>query len=62
MSYKKPIVVSGHKNLSFAKAQEIEAENLHGKSITKNNWYLSDKGKHKVTKEEFQKKLNRLSK
>ena len=62
MSYKKPIVVSGHKNLSFAKAQELEAENLHGKSITKNNWYLSDKGKHKITKEEFQKKLNRLSK
>ena len=62
MSYKKPIVVSGHKNLSLEKAQEIEAQNLHGKSIVKNNWYLSDKGKHKVTKEEFQKKLNRLSK
>ena len=62
MSYKNGIVVSGHKNLSFAKAQELETENLHGKSIVKNNWYLSDKGKHKVTKEEFQKKLNRLSK
>ena len=62
MSYKKGIVVSGHKNLSFAKAQELEAENLHGKSIVKNNWYSSDRGKHKVTKEEFQKKLNRLSK
>ncbi len=62
MSYKKPIVVSRHKNLSLEKAQEIEAENLHGKSIVKNNWYLSDRGKHKVTREEFQKKLNRLSK
>ena len=62
MSYKKAIVVSGHKNLSLEKAQEIEAENLHGKSIVKNNWYLSDRGKHKVTREEFQKKLNRLSK
>lgn len=62
MSYKKAIVVSRHKNLSLEKAQEIEAENLHGKSIVKNNWYLSDRGKHKVTKEEFQKKLNRLSK
>lgn len=62
MSYKKAIVVSGHKNLSLAKAQELEAENLHGKSIVKNNWYLSDRGKHKITKEEFQKKLNRLGK
>ena len=62
MSYKKAIVVSGHKNLSLEKAQKIEAENLHGKSIIKNNWYLSDRGKHNVTKEEFQKKLNRLSK
>ena len=62
MSYKKAIVVSRHKNLSLEKAQEIEAENLHGKSIVKNNWYLSDRGKHKVTREEFQKKLNRLSK
>lgn len=62
MSYKKPTVVSGHKNLSLEKAQQLEAENLHGKSIVKNNWYLSDKGKHKVTREEFQKKLNRLSK
>ena len=43
MSYKKPIVVSGHKNLSLEKAQEIEAQNLHGKSIVKNNWYLSDR-------------------
>ena len=62
MSYKKPIVVSGHKNLSLEKAQEIEAENLHGKSIVKNNWYLLDRVKHKITKEEFQKKLNRLGK
>ena len=62
MSYKKGIIVPGHKNLSFEKAQEMEAENLHGKSIVKNNWYLSDKGKHKITKEEFQRKLNKLSK
>ena len=62
MSYKKPIVVSGHKNLSFEKVQEMEAENLHGKSIVKNNWYLSDRGKRKISKEEFQRKLNKLSK
>ena len=62
MSYKKPIVVSGSKNLTLEKAQELEAENLHGKSIFKNNWYLSDRGKHKITKEEFQKKLNKLTK
>ena len=62
MSYKKPIVVSGSKNLTLEKAQQIEAENLHGKSIVKNNWYLSDRGKHKITKEEFQKKLNKLTK
>ena len=62
MSYKKPIVVSGSKNLTLEKAQELEAENLHGKSIVKNNWYLSDRGKHKITKEEFQKKLNKLTK
>ena len=62
MSYKKPIVVSGNKNLTLEKAQQLEAENLHGKSITKNNWYLSDRGKHKITKEEFQRKLNKLSK
>lgn len=62
MSYKKPIVVSGNKNLTLEKAQQLEAENLHGKSIVKNNWYLSDRGKHKVTKEEFQRKLNKLSK
>ena len=62
MSYKKAIVVSGDKNLTLEKAQELEAENLHGKSIVKNNWYLSDRGKHKVTKEEFQRKLNKLSK
>ena len=62
MSYKKPIVVSGSKNLTLEKAQQIEAENLHGKSIVKNNWYLSDRGKHKISKEEFQKKLNKLTK
>ena len=62
MSYKKPTVVSGNKNLTLEKAQEIEAENLHGKSIVKNNWYLSDRGKHKITKEEFHRKLNKLGK
>ena len=62
MSYKKPIVVSGSKNLTLEKAQQIEAENLHGKSIVKNNWYLSDRGKHKISKEEFQRKLNKLTK
>lgn len=62
MSYKKPTVVSGNKNLSLEKAQQLEAENLHGKSIVKNNWYLSDRGKHKITKEEFQRKLNKLGK
>ena len=62
MSYKKGIVVSGNKNLTLEKAQQLEAENLHGKSIVKNNWYLSDRGKHKITKEEFQRKLNKLSK
>ena len=62
MSYKKPTVVSGNKNLTLEKAQEIEAENLHGKSIVKNNWYLSDRGKHKVSKEEFHRKLNKLGK
>ena len=62
MSYKKPTVVSGHKNLSLEKAQQLEAENLHGKSIVKNNWYLSDRGKHKITKEEFHRKLNKLGK
>ena len=62
MSYKKPTVVSGNKNLTLEKAQQIEAENLHGKSIVKNNWYLSDRGKHKITKEEFHRKLNKLGK
>ena len=62
MSYKKPIVVSGNKNLTLEKAQQLEAENLHGKSIVKNNWYLSDGGKHKISKEEFQRKLDKLSK
>ena len=62
MSYKKPIVVSGNKNLTLEKAQQLEAENLHGKSIVKNNWYLSDRGKHKITKEEFHRKLNKLGK
>ena len=62
MSYKKAVVVSGNKNLTLEKAQQIEAENLHGKSIVKNNWYLSDRGKHKISKEEFQKKLNKLTK
>ena len=62
MSYKKPTGVSGNKNLILEKAQQLEAENLHGKSIVKNNWYLSDRGKHKITKEEFQRKLNKLSK
>lgn len=62
MSYKKPIVVSGNKNLTLEKAQQLEAENLHCKSIIKNNWYLSDRGKHKISKEEFQRKLKKLSK
>ena len=62
MSYKKPTVVSGNKNLTLEKAQQLEAENLHGKSIIKNNWYLSDRGKHKVSKEEFHRKLNKLGK
>lgn len=62
MSYKKPTVVSGNKNLTLEKAQQLEAENLHGKSIIKNNWYLSDRGKHKITKEEFHRKLNKLGK
>lgn len=62
MSYKKPTVVSGNKNLTLEKAQQLEAENLHGKSIVKNNWYLSDRGKHKITKEEFHRKLNKLGK
>lgn len=62
MSYKKPTVVSGNKNLTLEKAQQLEAENLHGKSIIKNNWYLSDRGKYKVSKEEFHRKLNKLGK
>lgn len=59
--YKQATPISSAKNITLEQAQSREAENLRHKTIVANAWYKTDKGSHKVTKHEFQTKLNRLS-
>lgn len=61
MSYKTPVVVSSANNKTLEQAQQIESQNLQHQTWCRSNWYATDRGKHKVSKEDFQKKLNKLS-
>lgn len=49
-------------NLTFEEARKREQKNLHGKLACKSNWFVTDNSNYKVSKRDFQNKLNKLSK